>query len=51
MLLVPTSQLVITIGPEIFGEKEKQKIKLNNLLFVAVEGVAAGVAGAVYPEE
>jgi len=24
---------------------------MNNLLFVAVDGVAAGVAGAVYPEE
>ena len=23
----------------------------ENLLFVAVDGVAAGVAGAVYPEE
>jgi len=33
-------------------EIERYKKKpMNNLLFVAVDGVAAGVAGAVYPEE
>lgn len=48
MLLVSTSQLVVKRGPKIFRDKYTRSLYL---LFVAVDGVAAGVAGAVYPDE
>lgn len=49
MLLVSTSQLVVKKGPKRFRDKCIRDQK--HLLFVAVDGVAAGVAGAVYPDE
>lgn len=56
MLLVPTSQLVVRLGSKILLEVWRQvytdkRDQSSNLLFVAVDGVAAGVAGAVYPDE
>lgn len=53
MLLVPTSQLVIENGIEHLLQTNirQEEKRLSYLLFVAVDGVAAGVAGAVYPDE
>lgn len=50
MLLVSMSQLVVERGPKIFRDKCIRKTS-THLLFVAVDGAAAGVAGAVYPDE